>query len=155
MKRGQLLTNLDQCQSGYIETMSDLLSMIYEKNKRDAGFNEMRQKFETYKTDAPRTIIEKGGIWIWRYRAEIKEKNEEKLIKEDFLEIYISTLSDKEKVEITSSEQYEMVKGLIVQLHKVWHCCNTTERNRVWDLMNVLVKHYAKYLQTTKALKTS
>jgi hypothetical protein len=155
MKRGQLLTNLDQCQSGYIDTMSEFLTMIYEKNKRDTGFNDMRQKFETYKSDAPRTIIEKGGSWIWRYRAEIKEKNEDKLMKEDFLEIYINTLADEEKVKITSSEQYDVIKGLIVQLHKVWHCCNAAERERVWDYLNVLVKHYAKYLQTTKALKSA
>jgi hypothetical protein len=148
--RENIFTSMRNASRNYNKSISDLLSCIVAKSKGNSEIVAINEKFSAIKNMDPDVIVMTSGPYLWKYRKEIVEKNQDFFLAKSFEDDIAE--AKKEKQERFGSTD---MQGIINLIKTFWKSMNPQEKEICWNHIQSCIRNYASYVGCSKKLKTN
>jgi hypothetical protein len=141
----------DDAQKKFISHISFIIKSLQNKNAKDPEILKVADQFSIARKDLSNEIIEKTGPYLWKYRNEIKVKNEKFFLNND----YTKDLKELSKLtgELPELNELDGEPQIIQKVKRTWLYFNNLEKEVIWKRVQLALSEYAKFVQACKLLK--
>jgi len=141
--------SMNQAQKSFVSNSTSLVNIGAEKNKTDMQIQEMRELYRVIMASEPNLIITNVGPYMWKYREQIKKRDEAFFIDNEFsneLNEYYSRESHTDQFDQND------INVLMNSIKKSWSTFTNPEKIVVWKHVNTMLMTYAQYLKCEREI---
>jgi hypothetical protein len=135
-----VLKTLNSSINKFNENLCNLLDCIKIKSGESSEIVNLCEKFQSLKSISAEQIPQTAGPYLWKYRAEIKAKNQDFFLKNSYTE------DIKNKDTLGSSD----MNKLINMCKNLWQSMKLEEKNVCWTYIQTCLSNYAVYVVCCK-----
>ncbi len=146
--REMIRKNIMNASQNYNKCIADLLNCVKIKSKNDDEMVALCEKFAVVKSVDGDIITQASGPYIWKYRKEIRDKDEQFFIKNNFT-AEVEQVKTQKKDDIGGMDIYKIIK----MCKQLWASMSVYEKEICWNHLQGCVRNYASYIGCSKQLK--
>lgn len=135
----------------FIDSLTILINSCYFKNKNDELMLDIKNSFAAFKNIAEDIIIKNAGDYVWKYREEIHNLNDNFFInstfQNDINEYYVRNPKEDRFTKKDVNKVFSILKSTYPNL-------NDGEKKTIWTHTRNLLKFYSEYILAKKQLNS-
>lgn len=148
----ELRDSMEMAQKNYNSNLSQLIRVAKTKNPRDDDLDAVARALSTViKVDAT-CLIKETGHYIWGFREQIKKRDENFFLTEDFSKMIdegLEVAKVKGKAEFTGDD----VGRIMQALRGTYRTMTKPEQDVVWGHTTTILVAYAQYMKAEKKIR--
>lgn len=122
--------------------ITQITRLAVNKSPNEPKFLSIKSKVHLVKQIAPNDIIEVAGPEIFKYKKQIKERDEDFFMYGEEFEAYLK----KSVIDVFN------IHEIFLRIRVVYPEATEEEKDTIWDILNKLVGYYIMYAMIQKIL---
>ena len=149
-ERKKYYHNQDQAIKQFNTVIQKLLEIAITKDQGNDTLLDARTALKAIVKHDPEMAISYSKSYIWKYKDQIKTRDEQLFTNSDYSEDIKSINKDQ----IADQQDTETINQFIVGIKKIWMFLNKHEKSVVWNNFETLLKSVAIYVSSEKKIKS-
>lgn len=140
-QKKELQNNMNLKKTQFINSLTIIINACYFKNKGNETIIDIRNSYMAFKSVGEDIILKYVGVYIWKYKEDIKNTNEEFFLNNNFQDDIDAHYNNSKDSKFSKAE----VNHIFSILKTMYPKLNDGEKKTIWTHVGNLLKCYAEY----------
>lgn len=146
----QLFKLIQEKKKQFITSLTVLINACYFKNKNNEIMLDIKESFASFKTFAEDIIINQVGQYVWKYRDQIKNLDDNFFLNNNFNNEIISYYKKNPNEDRFTQKEVNEIFNI---LKNTYPRLNEGEKKTIWSSIKKLLSSYSEFLLYKNKLK--